>query len=222
MQTSHLSFKKSIWLLPLAIAAFSLVIILSWSCGKKAKSPTCVKLTKAQIQKWVNKGYTDSTKPNYMASMQFKTAYAFPGSVFRVFVIGARKDGSLINESLTELTPVDTCNKSHIKLSTYIFTGLNPADFYQLKILKSNGKIIDSLKYLQLEPFTFTDPTTHFDILAYNNSVVKEGGIILKYTAKGDQVLPCPPCAYCKDPCPPPTGCVAPCNPIKIDTSGTQ
>lgn len=208
MQKIKSSSKKSNWLLlPLAIAAFSLLMITS-CCRKKSTFPTCVKLTKAQIQKWVKEGYTDPANKNYMLSVRFKTAYASPGGVFRVFVTGLRKDGSLINESLTELTPVDTCNKEHIKLSDFIFTGTNPANLSDLGIVQSNGKIIDSLQFLQLAPFNYTDPVTKYDFLAYDIFTVKKGGVISNSLVPRVG-LPCPPCPNCNaSSCPPPcTSC---------------
>ena len=90
MQKKQFSFNKTTWLwLPL-IAIFSMAVISSCKCKKKPQYPSCVQLTKAQIQKWVDKGYTDSTKADYMIALQIKTAYAFPGTVFRYFICMVR------------------------------------------------------------------------------------------------------------------------------------
>ena len=218
MQKNSFAFKKIIWLLSLIIAVISLLSFSSCN-GKKAKDAACVKLTKAQIQKWINKGYTDTTKPNYIASLRFQTAYAGPGTVFRVFVIGQRKDGSLVNESLTELAPVDTCNKSHINLPAFIFVGTVPADWSDLGVLKNDGKVIDSLEYLQMTPYAYLDPGSKFKLLAYTPYIIKKGGVKSAPELKAYDLLPCPPCPNCKEPCPPPEGCIAPCTQASIDTT---
>jgi hypothetical protein len=216
MQKDQFSFNKSIGLLMILVAAFSMVIISSCK-DKISKVPTCVKLTKAQIQKWVDKGYTDTTKPNYMSSLRFKTAYAFPGTPFGVFVIGVRKDGKVIEESLTKLTPVDTCKKDHVELSDYIFTGMIPVDLVDLKILQGDGKkVTDSLENVVLQPYDWSDPNTHFNFLAYHFSIFKKGGVVIKPEVTTTMALkiglPCPPCPNCPNPCPPPAGCVSPCT----------
>jgi hypothetical protein len=169
--------------------------------------PTCVKLTKTQIKEWIKKGYTDPINPDFIKSVRFKTAYAFQGSVFRVFVIGLRKDGSIVDESLTELIPIDTCNREHIKLSPFIFTGTNPADLADLEIVKKNGQLIDSLEYLKLEPYNYTDTASRFDLLAYRVSTITERGYEIQNAKSGKVGLPCPPCPNCNQ-----TSCPASCN----------
>jgi hypothetical protein len=219
MQKSQFSFKKNFWLLPVIVAAFFIVTDTSCKPVKKSNIPTCVKITKAQLQKWVDKGYTDRGNKDYIKIVRFKTAYAFPGTGFRVFVIGQRRDGSLINESLTELTPVDTCDKVHIKLSDFIFTGTNQSVWSDMKVLKSNGTLIDSLMYLKLTPFDYNDSATKLNFLAYDFYLVKTGGVIigpsLKTPTTQGSTLPCPPCPNCKA-CPPPLECTN-CNPT-LDT----
>jgi hypothetical protein len=205
MQEGQSTFKKSIGLLTLIVAAFSMVIISSCN-DKSSNDPVCVKFTKAQIQKWIDKGYINRLDLNPMVSVRFTTAYAGPGTVFRVYITGVRKDGSIIKESLTELTPVDSCTKDHIKLSEFIFIGTNPADLSQLGILDKDGKIVDGLEYLQMTPFDYTDPKTKYDFLAYENSIKKgDGTTMMRPLIHSDQILPCPPCPNC-----PPSSCPKP------------
>lgn len=200
----------------LIIGAF-LLTLLSCSSGKHSKIPTCVKLTRSQIEKWVKKGYTDPTNPNYMTSVEFTTADAGPGAVFRVFVIGVRGDGTRIPESLTELTPVDK-DACVIKLSDFLLIGTIPRRLSDLQILKKDGNIIDSLEYLKLVPVDYEDPTTKYQFLAYENYNIMTGGVIRNVLdTVGYKIVlpPCPPCPNCIAPCPPPRSCVGtPCEPV--------
>jgi len=198
------------------LIAISWLALLSCNPGKQSKVPTCVKLTKAQIQKWVTKKYTDPTNPNHMTSVQFTTAYAGPGAIFRVYVMGVRADGTPIPESLTELTPVDqdACN---IKLPDFLLLGTIPRKLSELNILKSDGGVMDSLEYLKLVPVEYTDPSTKYQFMAYESYHIKTGGITLK--VEGGVLPPCPPCPNCIAPCPPPTSCFGtPCQAISPDS----
>jgi hypothetical protein len=220
MQKSQFSFKKNAWLFLIIAAAFFVVTDSSCKSGKKSKVPTCVKMTKAQLQKWVKNGYTERGNKNYAYLIRLKTTYAFPGTGFSVFVMGQRRDGSLIDESLTELTPVDSCDKVHIKLSDFIFTGTNQSVWSDINVLNSNGTLIDSLEYLKLTPFDYKDSATKLNFMAYDFNVIKTGGVIMVKTATSPTIqsvsLPCPPCPNCKA-CPPPMDCTN-CNPT-VDTT---
>lgn len=220
MQTKQFALKKGTWqYLPIIIAVLSLVIISSCKGGKKSKNPTCVKLTKEQVQNWVKKGYTDTANIDYMPVLRFTTAYAGPGAEFRVFVIGQRKDYSLITESLTELKPVDTCDKKNIKLTDYIYSGTIPVDLRDLNILNPNGKVKDSLQYVSLFPYDWADPKTKINFLAYDFTVMMNGGVIIRpLTAEKGVGLPCPPCPNCPvGGCPKPPTCEI-CGPSATDT----
>lgn len=219
MQTSKFAKQKRNWLLLSITILCFLACITSCKHGKSAKNPTCVKFTKAHIQKWVAKGFTDSTNKDYITAVQFRTAYAFPGSIFQVYVIGQRKDGSFVNESLTELETIDTC-KIAGKLSEFIFLGAIPATLSELGMLNSNGQVNDSLEFLQLSPYDYTDPKTHYDYLAYNITTIKKGGQTTMQNIQNAKIgLPCPPCPNCnKSACPPPPTCEV-CGPsITVDT----
>jgi len=220
MQTSHFLQKKSNWfLLIFTIGLFSLAGITSCKSGNSAKNPTCVKFTKAQVQKWVKSGFTDSANKDYITAVQFRTAYAFPGSIFQVYIIGQRKDGSFVNESLTELETIDTC-KTAGKLSEYIFLGAIPATMSELGILNSTGQVNENFQFLKLVPYDYKDPTSHYDYLAYNITSITDGGKASMGTLENASVgLPCPPCPNCnKSSCPPPPTCDV-CGPsITVDT----
>lgn len=196
---------------PFALLIIGVFLLTFLSCkpGKQSRNPTCVKLTRAQIQKWVNKKYTDPTNPNHMTSLEFTTAYAGPGAIFSVYVMGVRNDGTRIPESLTELTPVDK-DVCTVKLSDFLLVGTIPRKLSELNILKNDGTIIDSLEYLKLVPVDFKDPTTKLYFLAYDNYNIKKGGVTFKYT---EVLPPCPPCPNCIAPCPPPRSCFGtPCE----------
>ena len=220
MQKSQIPRNSHRALIFAVLGCFLMLAFTSCGSGKESKNPTCVKLTKAQIQKWVKKGYTNPTNPDYMTSLRFTTAYADPGAVFKVFVMGVRTNGDSIPETLTELTPVDTDN-CKIKLSTYIFSGVNPFDFSELHILKEDGTIIDNLEYLKLVPFDYYEPKSEFNFVAYTPYVIKKGGITSQLLDSAGSIinfLPCPPCLYCKvTSCP--TICEGRCGPQKIDSA---
>lgn len=221
MQTNHFLFKKSSWLLIVLTITTVLMMAIS-SCGKggkKSKNPTCVKLTKEQFQKWVKKGYTDPASKDYMTAIRFTTAYAGPGAVYRVYAIGQRKDYTLINESLTELSALDTCNKKHIELSDFIYTGTIPVDLNDLKILKPGGKLNDSLQYISLRPYDWFDTKIKYNFIAYDFSVIMTGDVIVKpLMAEKGIGLPCPPCPNCPvGGCPKPPTCEI-CGPSSTDT----
>src|SRR5690349_15412342 len=68
--------------------------------------PTCVKLTRDQIQNWIDKGYID---PGVKGTViRFRTVLSWPKTVFRIYA-GVQKldDGSLIPESEIELSATD-------------------------------------------------------------------------------------------------------------------
>jgi hypothetical protein len=220
MLTNQFSFIKSKWyLLPFAFLLFSLMVASSCNPGSNSKNPTCVKLTKAQFQKWVKSGYTNSKNKDYISAVQFRTAYAFPGTIFKVYVIGQRADGTFVNESLTELKTIDTC-KTAGKLSEFIFLGTLPATIAELGVFNSDGNVIDSFEYLKMDPYNFNDPTSHYDYLAYNVSVVtKSAGRTTTAFAKAQIGLPCPPCPNCNpSACPKPPTCIT-CGPDATDST---
>jgi|GEM_PF-3414922 len=207
MQSRQFTIKKKIWLLPFAMAVITLMVFSTCKRKKGNSDPTCVKLTKKQIQKWVDKGYTNPKDTNYMASVEFHTAYANPGDVFRVFAIGRNAKGDLMSKTLTELTPVDSCIKSHIHLKKYIFIGAVPATLDELEILDGIN-VKANLEYLRMLPYTEYEARSKFDMLAYT------GFVHAKLTSKRLYRLalpPCPPCPNCKGPCPPPTSCPPGC-----------
>ncbi len=202
-----------------AIALLGCLVMLAVSsCSKvekKSNDPTCVKLTKAQIENWVQKGYIN---PNDSSNIvRLRTAYGFPGTVFKVFAV-IQKGDSVINESLTELTPVDSCNKKHIHLANFITTGIvlvNISDWNIWKGGKSQGKLIDSLQYIQFTPYNYV--YSPFTILNYDASAVNKDGTHTADILLGKWPLPCPPCENCRpDACP--TTCAV-CGGVFIDST---
>ena len=215
MEKFQSPLKKISGLLSIVFAATSLFIV---SCnGKNVKSPTCVKLTKAQIQKWVNKGYLN---PQDSGIVRLKAAYAWPGTFYKVYAGVQKADGSLIQESIIALTPVDTC-KDHVNLNEFVFSGTLQVSVADWNIWKTNGgkSLNDSLAYIQLDPYTYNYQT--LPLLAFQDYVVSKDGsrIQVLHMAKTDGILPCPPCPNCKTPCPPPSTCLAPCDAMMTDTT---
>lgn len=209
---------------PYALIIIALFMVTLLSCnGKGAKEPTCVKLTRAQLQKWADKGFIKYGQVNII---RLKVAYAWPGSAYKVYaVVQTAENGSMINESLIELKPLDSClkdHKGHIKLDDYASSGTIPANLEDWDIWKKDGskKINDSLDYIQLEPYDY--PYRELRLMALHDYKVKKGGIrtpvLHPMINKVDGLLPCPPCPNCKQPCPPPSSCTAPCE-IKIDST---
>jgi hypothetical protein len=208
-------------ILPITIA--SLMVISSCKGKKESIGPICVKLTKEQIQKWADSGYGDSTNRNYMAGVRFRPAYGGQGGSYKIFVQGYRKDGTVITESLTELKPIDTCNKTHIIFTEFITVGVIPFTSKELNIFTREGKVTGDLKYLEFVPSDYYHKGSGFHFLRLEPYTVKEDGsqIQLRPSTEPPSGLPCPPCQYCKEPCPPPTDCKAPCN-IEIYDSVTS
>lgn len=195
----------------LVAAVFLLTFV---SCKKENKYPVCVQLSKVQIQKWVNKGYI---KPNDSTTIvRFKVAYAWPGTIYRVYAVIQDKNGSSNNKSLIELKPVDTCGKSHIHLDDFVFEGTMQARLADWNIWKKDG-INDSLQYIQFVPYDYA--YEGLSLLALHDYIIKKGGIpsAVIHPKSEDGLLPCPPCPNCKS-CPPPTSCTD-CGSVAIDST---
>jgi hypothetical protein len=222
MQTSSFfQFKRII--VVLSVIFVSSFLVFSTCNGKNSKNPVCVQLTKAQLKKWATKGYID---PGNSAIVRIKAAYVWPGTLYKVYAGVQKSDGSLIGESVVELSPIDSCNKSHIKLDDFIFSGTLQVGITDWNIWKTNGgkTINDSLEYIQFDPYNYNYKS--LTLLAFHDYVVKKGGIRSATYHKGQQIemysiLPCPPCPNCKSACPPPSSCTgpAPCTDIAIDTT---
>lgn len=205
---------RGMWI---AVVVFASLAILS-SCKdqKKAKAdftgkPTCMKLTKAQLQDWVRDEYTKPGDTDYIETMIFYTGYAGPGSDFHLNVRGLKTDNKEVPESRLDLDSTnDNCIAS---LPDYISISSNSLNRSDLGIFDATGKLDKNFAYLQLKPNVFTDPASKSQYLIYDVTVVNSDGST-RPLAKG--TLPCPPCPYCRPYCPP--SCTSGCS-TSIDST---
>jgi len=191
--SSNFSKARQSLLSPLAflLIVFSLFVFVS--CNKKqANSPTCMKLTKKQINHWVKEGMTKGE--NSIAYLRVKTAYGGPGTVFRTFVTGLTIKGEIVPESLTELVPGDDCiiglDDTYMVIGSSIFKV--PYDkIFEKDELKKGISEITFVPYVD-------DTTTIFKMLNYTTRS-QEG--LFTIEALEQDVL-CPPCKNCIPPYP--------------------
>jgi len=200
-----------------AIAIIMAIAILS-SCKDQKSStasftgrPTCMKLTKAQLQDWVRDEYTKPGDTDYIETMIFYTGYAGPGSDFQLNVRGLKTNDTEVTGSRLDLDSTnDNCTPN---LPDYISIGSNSITRSELGIFDATGKLEKNFSYLQLKPNVYTDPATKTQYLIYDVTVVNSDGST-RPLAKG--TLPCPPCPYCVPKCP--VGCTPPC-PEPVDST---
>jgi hypothetical protein len=199
MQTSQFSFKKSIWLLPLAITVFSLLGISSCNgkndnTGKKDNlGPSCMTLTKDQINKnWVPT-YTNPTNPekNIISILKFYSTYDQGSGGFSVHVQAFNKSNSPLGNSI-DLSSGVACG---INLPPLVQGRSNDIELSALNILKPDGTLVDNFDKIILTPEI--DVISGFDFLQYDVAV-----IVGDSRTAGPTLLPCPPCVNCKPPCP--------------------
>lgn len=187
-----------------AILLFVLSSFIFVSCNeKKATSPTCMKLTKEQINDWVKKGFTAGKDP--IVYLRLKTAYSGPGTVFRTFVTGLTITGSVVPESLTELKPGDKCEVSMD--DTYMVIGSSIFKVPYNKLFEK-GELKKGINEITFVPF-IDDTTTIFKMLNY--TLRNQEGLFTLQAS--EQAVLCPPCANCIPPNPPG------CKESKIDST---
>jgi hypothetical protein len=196
------------WMGALAMI-ITLAVLSSCKDQKSSKSsftgrPTCMKLTKAQLQDWVRDEYTKPGDPDYIQTLIFYTSDAGPGTDLQVNVRGLKTNDMEVPGSRLDLDSTnDNCTPN---LPDYISIGSNSIPRSELGIFDATGKLEKNFSYLQLKPTVFTDPTTKTQYLIYDVTVVNSDGST-RPLAKG--TLPCPPCPYCVPKCP--VGCTPPC-----------
>lgn len=186
----------------ITISCFILLTFLP-SCKEQEKAkadftgrPTCMKLTKAQLQDWVRDEYTKPGNPDYIETLILYTGFPGPGSDFQLNVRGLKKDDTEVPGSRLDLDSTnDNCTP---KLPAYYSIGSNSIARSELGIFDATGKLEKNFSYLQLRPNVFTDTATKTNFLIYDITVVNSDGST-RPLAKG--TLPCPPCVYCRPPC---------------------
>lgn len=195
MLSNYMRFTQKL-LLPPAILLFVLSSFIFISCKEKhATGPTCMKLTKNQINDWVKKGFTSGKDP--IVYLRLKTAYSGPGTVFRTFVTGLTMTGNVVPESLTELIPGDKCAVSLD--DTYMVIGASIFKVPYNKLFEK-GELKNGITEITFIPYT-DDTTTIFKMLNYTIRS-QEGQFTIDAS---EQNVLCPPCANCIPPNPP--GC---------------
>ena len=189
---------------------FSLVLVtaLFWVCNsgtnqddKKESSlvastnlkMNCVILTKAQVQTWVDSGWTDKTKPENLIKkilLQFYGASgADPGDQMQLMAYPGK---SYLNvyPGGKQVLGIDTTCVAQEYSGDYIL-GNTYADFDLLKITNPDGTLID-FSFVRFKPAQNFPPYINFTM-----EVVKEvGGVkTVMYTLSGGGTDPCP--HYC-------------------------
>lgn len=184
--------KKSLVSSIFLFAIFALFTLLS--CNEKnAKHPTCVKLTKKQIDNWEKKGFTSGKNP--IVYLWVKTAYAGAGTTFRTFVTGMTADGKMVPESFIELQAGDKCEVSFD--DTYMVSGASYFKFPYNKLFE-NGSLKKGIKEIILVPESKQE--NGFWWLNYTMS--SQEGVFSLEKDESTGIL-CPPCPNCIPPNPP-------------------
>ncbi len=204
MQKNQL-FKKSLCLLLLCTALIALTMS---SCNDKKKADkdlkkenasgsfkmNCVILKKAQVQAWVDSGWTNPANPNRisMLLLQFYSNSAsavnnkmqlitYPGkNMFNVFITG---------ETVLEIDT--TCVPVAFPGPT-IF-GNNATSLTAMNIIKPDGTLAN------FDFIRFIPTITNTRYIVFKIEIVTIG--LAKPDEKGT-TNPCPPCQYCNPPCP--------------------
>lgn len=189
---------------------FSLVLVtaLFWVCNsgtnqdeKKESSlvastnlkMNCVILTKAQVQTWVDRGWTDKTKPDSLIKkilLQFYGASgADPSDDLQLMAYPGKDYLKVYPEGMKILTIDTTCVAQ--EFSDVYALGNTYANFDDLKITNPDGSLID-FSFVRFKPAQSFPPYINFTM-----EVVKEvGGVkTVMYALSGGGTDPCP--HYC-------------------------
>lgn len=188
----------------IALTCFILLTFLP-SCKEQAKTkvdftgkPTCMKLTKAQLQDWVTNNFTKPGDVNYIKTLVIYTSYPGSGSVFAANARGLRTDEREVKNSRIDLDPIK--NNCSPNLPEHFNVGImNTLDKDQLAIFDASGNFVNGFDYLQFTPKIYVDAETKISTLFYDVVVVNTDGTT-RPVGKG--TLPCPPCPYCVPKCP--------------------
>ena len=158
----------------------------------------CVILTKAQIQTWVDNGWTSPGNPNFITILQFTPTYDIQNGKDILVTAFALKDTNDIIPNSGKHLDVDSACAYNLPAFSM---GRNYFDFDSLKITDTAGMLKD-FNFIRLTPKA--DSSSN-DVLYFNLQVIKK-----TYPGNADSVitqsllLPCPPCQYCRPPnCPP-------------------
>jgi hypothetical protein len=161
------------------------LLVLVISC------PTCVTLTKDQIQKgWVDPGYTKPGATDKITWLKLYTSYGGPGTNFSANVHGMESDNTEPAGSKLDLNTGTGCT---VSFPADMAIGSNSIDISTLDIFNADGSVKKELEYVKFTPQAFPSDKM---FLNYTVEVVYTTG-----TQQKGGSLPCPPCIYCRPPC---------------------
>lgn len=205
MSTPFIQLKKTSKNVVLLMTIICMIFIASCK-DKHATNPTCMKLTKNQIEHWVKKGFFKSGGDS-IAYIRLKTAYSGPGTIFKTYAVGLTMKGDVVPESLTELVPGEKCVVSLD--DTYMVIGSSIFKMPYNKLF-AEGILKKGISELMFVPFVDTTVRC-YDMMNY--SISSQEGVFTIEAA--EQPVLCPPCANCIPPYPPK------CKETK-DSTGTE
>lgn len=206
MKKNHLLLKKS-YHPAIIILVTCFAMFTGTSCkNKKDKTveswPTestfkmnCVRLTKAQVQEWVDSGWTNPANANRIKVILFQ--------FFTLNASGANSNMQQLSypgKSLSEIKPngmdtlaIDTvCAAKTISGSAVL--GNNMIYLSTLKIIKADGTLTD-FDFVRFIPSTRFAP-----YLSYTVEIVRNG--VAEKLTDDEGTNPCPPPQYCPPPPP--------------------
>jgi len=192
-------------LLP-AIALFLTLTILLISCSddkkeavgqgepsKKEFSMSPVTLTRAQLQAWVDSGWTKPDNPGRIKTLLLQFYSADAGSMNANMQLTAYPGTTATDVKISgnTLLAADSSSKP-VKFSGRVILANNLADLDSLKVFNADGTLKE-FDFVRFTPQTFSRNTAY---VTFNADVVKKGGEL--ETGVSGPTRPCPP--FC---CPP-------------------
>jgi hypothetical protein len=195
MQPKQFFAFQRVGLPPLIVLVISCLGILASCVDPKTKAtitgPTCVTLTKDQIQKgWIDPGYTKPGATDKITWLKLYTSYGGPETNFSANVHGMETDNTEPAGSKLDLNTGTDCN---VKLPDDLAIGSNSIDISTLDIFNADGTVKKELEYVKFTPQLFPSNRTFMNYaveVVYTTGAQQKGG-----------TLPCPPCIYCRPPC---------------------
>ncbi len=229
MQTTFVLLKRKVWiLLPVAIVFLSLLGVSSCNENKKKTdaqatladgvNPTCMTLIRTRINNWIPQ-YTKPNNPevNKISVIKFYPTYNPVTGSYDITARAYNMNNASLGSSLS-LSAGVACgvNLPQLLLGQSYDVSLNDLQI----INNADGNLVTDFDKIILTPDVYYDNGLNF--LKFKIGV-KIGDVI---QARPD-VLPCPPCVYCKPPCVPPEDSLPPVDstprmPLKKDTSGSK
>jgi hypothetical protein len=202
MQTIQFSFKKSIWLLLLVVAAFLFLSISS--CNENNEKPpkgSCISLSKSKIEK----AWGDYIKQGKIDYLSFITFYNPLNHEINVSVQAFKKIDEKHYQPIGPFVKL-LSESGCADLLPKVRVGENIATPIDLEILIDSVHLKD-FAYLALTPYSKEGN------LAYNTKVIDKNYKVLSATGG---TLPCPPCVNCRPACA--ADCTPPCSQKELDS----